>query len=91
MSGEGARIGQNAGVDEPFQRQQSVLFEASMAVLTPPKPTAPEPRRVNSSEGIDKPALETAWSVPPPQSNIRPLQSVTGCDLVNLGVQHRLP
>ena len=32
------------------------LFSASMTLLTPPAPTAPEPRRSNSDEEIDQPA-----------------------------------
>jgi hypothetical protein len=36
------------------------LSEASMALLTPPEPTAIDTRRTDVSEVIDQPALQTA-------------------------------
>jgi putative transposase len=46
--------------DEWQVSDRRYLSEASMALLTPPQPTALEPRRTDPSEVIDQPALQTA-------------------------------
>ncbi len=46
--------------DEWQVADRRYLSEASMALLNPPEPTALEPRRADSSEVIDRPALQTA-------------------------------
>jgi putative transposase len=46
--------------DEWQVADRRYLSEASMALLTPPKPTALEPRRTDPSEVIDRPAVQTA-------------------------------
>ncbi len=46
--------------DEWQVSDRRYLAEGSMALLTPPEPTALEPRRDNDSEVIDAPALQTA-------------------------------
>jgi putative transposase len=46
--------------DEWQVADRRYLSEASMALLTPPEPTALETRRTDPSEVIDQPALQTA-------------------------------
>ena len=46
--------------DEWQVSDRRYLSEASMALLTPPEPTALEPRRTDPNEVIDQPALQTA-------------------------------
>ncbi len=46
--------------DEWQVSDRRYLSEASMALLTPPEPTALEPRRTDPCEVIDQPALQTA-------------------------------
>jgi len=46
--------------DEWQVSDRRYLSEASMALLTPPEPTALEPRRTEPNEVIDQPALQTA-------------------------------
>jgi putative transposase len=46
--------------DEWQVADRRYLSEASMALLTPPEPTALDARRPDPSEVIDKPALQTA-------------------------------
>ena len=48
--------------DEWQVSDRRYLSEASMAQLTPPAPTTLEPRPDNTSEVIDQPALQTAYS-----------------------------
>ncbi len=46
--------------DEWQVADRRYLSEASMALLNPPEPTALEPRRTQTNEVIDQPALQTA-------------------------------
>lgn len=46
--------------DEWQVADRRYLSEASMALLTPPEPTALDTRRAESAEGVDRPALQTA-------------------------------
>jgi putative transposase len=46
--------------DEWQVTDRRYLSEASMALLTPPEPTAIDPRRPDPREVIDQPALQTA-------------------------------
>ena len=46
--------------DEWQVSDRRYLSEASMALLTPPEPTALQPRQTDTSEVIDQPELQTA-------------------------------